>query len=150
MTYFGPVVPEAGVVPLVLNHPLTTVAKTIRSGADNLWVLLGPNISTFPGMAVLALLVLVFLPSARLALGSVSAAAWMVALAVVGETVLPPLSWAPPHPQYHQQLIVAVVVVLVPLLVAVLQVPRGQLLVGAFFVANAALSAFRYTRYPGY
>jgi len=88
--------------------------------------------------------------SARRALTQIGAATWMVALAAVGETVLPPLSWAPPHPQYHLQLSVAVVVLLVPLLTALLRSTRGQLLAGVFFFGNLALSAFRYTRYPGY
>jgi hypothetical protein len=149
-TYFAPVVREAGVLPLVLNHPLTTLAKTARSAGDNLWTLLGPNISTFPGIAPFAVLVLLVLPGARAAIRALPTPAWMVALAAVGESVLPPLSWAPPHPQYHLQLTVAVVVVLVPILGAVLQLPRGLLLTSAFFLANAALSAFRYTRYPGY
>jgi hypothetical protein len=150
MTYFGPVVRESGVLPLVLNHPLTTLSKTARSAADNLWILLGPNISTFPGTVPFVALVLAVVPSARQALTNVGASAWIVALAAVGQTVLPPLSWAPPHPQYHLQLIVAVVIVVVPVLSALLRTSRGQLLTGAFFFGNLALSAFRYTRYPGY
>ena len=150
LTYFGPVVPEAGVLPIVINHPLTTIAKTIRSGLDNLWILLGPNISTFPGVVPFAVVVAVALPGVRAELGAVAPSGWMVAAAAFFETVLPPLSWAPPHPQYHLQLIVTIVVVLVPILTAVLRVPRGQLLTGGFFLVNGALSAFRYTRYPGY
>ena len=64
--------------------------------------------------------------------------------------MLPPLSWAPPHPQYHLQLLLLVIVAAVPVLVALAREPRGRLLATGFFVANAALSAFRYTRYPGY
>jgi hypothetical protein len=150
MTYFGPVVQENGVLPLVLAHPWTTVAKTARSALDNVWLLLGPNISTFPGLAPFGLIALAWLPAARSALAGLSPAAWMVALAALGETVLPPLSWAPPHPQYHQQLIVAVVVVLAPILRAVLQARRGTLVSGGLFAAMLFLSAFRYTRYPGY
>jgi len=150
MLYFGQVEPEAGVLPLVLAHPQTTLAKTTRSAADNLWVLLGPNISTFPGTVPFVALALAVAASARRALTQIGVATWMVALAAVGETVLPPLSWAPPHPQYHLQLIVAVVVLLVPLLAALLRSTRGQLLAGVFFFGNLALSAFRYTRYPGY
>ena len=75
---------------------------------------------------------------------------WLVGIAALSETVLPPLSWAPPHPQYHAQLIVSVVVVTVPVLVALASLPRGRVVATAFFVASAALSAFRYTRYPGY
>jgi hypothetical protein len=150
MMYFGPVVQEAGVLPLVLNHPLTTVAKTARSAWDNTWLMLGPNISTFPGSLPFVVLVLALVPAARMALQQVPASSWMVALGALGETVLPPLSWAPPHPQYHLQLVAAVVIVTVPVLAALLRAPRGQLLGGAFLLGNAALSAFRYTRYPGY
>ena len=118
-TYFAPVVREAGVLPLVLNHPLTTLAKTARSAVDNLWTLLGPNISTFPGIAPFALLALLVLPGrASGDPGPADTRSGWSALAAVGESVLPPLSWAPPHPQYHLQLIVAVVVVVVPILCA--------------------------------
>jgi hypothetical protein len=68
----------------------------------------------------------------------------------MAESVLPPLSWAPPHPQYHLQLVFPIVVMLVPLLLGLLRLPRGRLVAVAFLVGNAALSAFRYTRYPGY
>jgi hypothetical protein len=74
----------------------------------------------------------------------------MVAVAVIGETVLPPLSWAPPHPQYHLQLVLPVIIVLVPLLLALALQPRGRLACWALVVGTAALSAVRYTRYPGY
>ena len=63
---------------------------------------------------------------------------------------LPPLSWAPPHPQYHLQMVLPIVVLVVPILVALARVPRWRLLAWAFLIGNAALSAFRYTRYPGY
>ena len=69
---------------------------------------------------------------------------------MLAETVLPPLSWAPPHPQYHLQLVLLVVVLVVPILVALARMPRGRLVALGFLVANAGLSAFRYTRYPGY
>ncbi|MCA1645620.1 MAG: hypothetical protein LC797_09195 [Chloroflexi bacterium] len=69
---------------------------------------------------------------------------------VLAESVLPPLSWAPPHPQYHLQLVFPVVVVVVPLLLGLVRMPRGRLLALAFFIGNAGLSAFRYSRYPGY
>jgi hypothetical protein len=150
MTYFGPVVMEAGVLPLVVNHPVTTVAKTARSAIDNAWIILGPNISTFPGIVPFLLVALAVFASARTSVRAVRPAAWMVALAALGQTLLPPLSWAPPHPQYHLQLIVPIVIVIVPVLAALLSLPRGLLIVGGFFAANAALSAFRYTRYPGY
>jgi hypothetical protein len=150
LTYFGPAPAEGGVLPMLLAHPWTALLKTAQSGWDNLWTILGPNLSTFPGIAPFLLIVLAFMPLARAALSTVSAAAWIVALGALAETVLPPLSWAPPHPQYHLQLLLVIVVTAVPVLVALAREPRGRLLATAFFVANAALSAFRYTRYPGY
>jgi hypothetical protein len=150
LTYFGPAPAEGGVLPMLIAHPWTALLKTARSGLDNLWIILGPNLSTFPGIAPFLLIVLAVVPSVRSAIRGVSAAAWMVALGALAETVLPPLSWAPPHPQYHLQLIVLVVVLVVPALVALAREPRGRLVAAGFFVANAALSAFRYTRYPGY
>jgi hypothetical protein len=150
LTYFGPADPEAGVVPMVLNHPIAAVAKTLRSAADNLWDLLGPNLSTFPGIVPFAVVVLAFVRPARDALARLPAAVWMVVIAVLGESVLPPLSWAPPHPQYHLQMVLPIAVLLVPLLLALARVPRGRLLALAFLIGNAGLSAFRYTRYPGY
>src|ERR1043166_3503896 len=35
LTYFGPANLRAGVFALALNHPLTTLVKSIRSGWDN-------------------------------------------------------------------------------------------------------------------
>ena len=150
LAYFGPADPQAGVVPMVLNHPLATVAKTVRSAWDNLWDLLGPNLSTFPGILPFVLVVLAFVRPARDALTRTPVAVWALVLAVVAETVLPPLSWAPPHPQYHLQMVFPVAVLLVPVLMALARMPRGRLLALAFLIGNAALSAFRYTRYPGY
>jgi hypothetical protein len=150
LTYFGPAPAEGGVLPMLLAHPWTALLKTAQSGLDNLWIILGPNLSTFPGIAPFLLVVLAFMPLARSALGSIGAAGLIVALGALAETVLPPLSWAPPHPQYHLQLLLLVVVAAVPILVALAREPRGRLLAAGFFVANAALSAFRYTRYPGY
>ena len=74
----------------------------------------------------------------------------MLSLAVVAESMLPPLSWAPPHPQYHLQMVYPISLLLVPVLMALARMPRGRLLALEFFIANACLSAFRYTRYPGY
>jgi hypothetical protein len=150
LLYFGPADPASGVVAIVLNHPLTTVAKTLRSAWDNLWILLGPNLSTFPGSVPFVLLVLAFVRPARSALAQTPAAVWMVIAAVIAESVLPPLSWAPPHPQYHLQMVLPIIALLVPLLVALARTPRGRLVAFAFLLGNAALSAFRYTRYPGY
>lgn len=150
LTYFGPADPQAGVVAIVVSHPLATVAKTLRSAWDNLWDLLGPNLSTFPGIVPFVLLALAFFRPGRDALRRVPAAVWMTVVAVVGETVLPPLSWAPPHPQYHLQMVFFIVVLVVPILVSLAQTPRGRLVALAFFIGNAGLSAFRYTRYPGY
>ena len=150
LAYFGPADLHAGVLALAMNHPLTTVAKTVRSAWDNLWTLFGPNMSTFPGIIPFVVLALAFVRPARALYARLPAAAWIVAAAVVAETVLPPLSWAPPHPQYHLQLVLPVVVLLVPILVALARMPRGRLVAVGFLVANAGLSAFRYTRYPGY
>jgi hypothetical protein len=150
LAYFGPADLHAGILPLVLGHPLTTAAKTVRSAWDNLWVLFGPNLSTFPGIVPFVVLVLAMAPSVRDLIRRTPAAVWIAVLAVMAESVLPPLSWAPPHPQYHLQLVFPIVVMLVPLLLGLLRLPRGRLVAVAFLVGNAALSAFRYTRYPGY
>jgi hypothetical protein len=150
MVYFGPGDPHAGLLPLIVNHPLTTVAKTLRSAWDNLWVTLGPNLSTFPGVVPFLVVALAFARPARDALRRVPASIWIVSLAVLGETVLPPLSWAPPHPQYHLQLVLPIVALTVPVLIGLARLPRGRLLAVAFLIGNAALSALRYTRYPGY
>jgi hypothetical protein len=150
LLYFGPVDPQAGVLGMVVSHPLTTIAKTLRSAWDNLWILLGPNLSTFPGVVPFFVLALAVARPARELLAHLPVAVWITIVAVIGETVLPPLSWAPPHPQYHLQLVLPVVVLLVPILAGLLRMPRGRLLALAFFIGNAGLSAFRYTRYPGY
>jgi hypothetical protein len=150
LTYFGPADPQAGVVAIVLSHPLATVAKTLRSAWDNLWDLLGPNLSTFPGIVPCVLLAFAFVHPARDALRQIPTGVWMTVVAVVSESVLPPLSWAPPHPQYHLQMVFFIVVLVVPVLVGLSRVPRGRLVALAFLLGNAGLSAFRYTRYPGY
>jgi hypothetical protein len=150
LAYFGPADLHAGLLPLVLGHPLTTVAKTLRSAWDNLWVLFGPNLSTFPGVVPFIVLILAIAYPARELLGHTPSAVWVAILAVLAESVLPPLSWAPPHPQYHLQLVFPIVALLVPLLLGLLRMPRGRLVALGFLVANAGLSGFRYTRYPGY
>jgi hypothetical protein len=150
LAYFGPADLHAGVLALAMNHPLTTAAKTVRSAWDNLWTLLGPNTSTFPGVIPFVVLALAFVRPARELYTRVPRAVWIAAAAVVAESVLPPLSWAPPHPQYHLQLVLPIVVLVVPILVALARMPRGRLVAIGFLVANAGLSAFRYTRYPGY
>jgi hypothetical protein len=150
LVYFGPVDPQAGVLGMVVSHPLTTIAKTVRSAWDNLWTLLGPNLSTFPGVVPFLVLALAVARPSRSLIAHLPPAAWVVVVAVVGESVLPPLSWAPPHPQYHLQLILAVVLLLVPVVTGLMRMPGGRLLALAFLIGNAGLSAFRYTRYPGY
>ena len=154
LTYFGPTNGEAnlrdGVIPLALNHPLVTIAKTARSAWDNIWILFGPNLSTFPGILPFVALVLIFVPDARDLYRRIPLAVWVAVVAVAAESVLPPLSWAPPHPQYHLQLVFPIVVLVVPVLVALLRMPRGRWVALAFLLGNAGLSAFRYTRYPGY
>ena len=74
----------------------------------------------------------------------------MVVVAIMAESVLPPLTWAPPHPQYHVALVLPFVVLLVPPLLALVRMPRGRWVALGFMVVNVGLSAFRYTRYPGY
>jgi hypothetical protein len=150
LAYFGPADLHAGVLALAMNHPLTTLAKTARSALDNLWVLLGSNLSTFPGTVPFVVLALGLLPSARGLYRQIPSAVWIVVAAIVAESVLPPLSWAPPHPQYHVALVVPIVILLVPVLLALVRMPRGRWVALGFLVANAGLSAFRYTRYPGY
>jgi hypothetical protein len=150
LLYFGPADLHAGVLPLIVNHPLTTVAKTFRSAVDNLWILLGPNLSTFPAIVPFLLIALAVARPARDMLQRIALPVWLVMLAVVAESVLPPLSWAPPHPQYHLQLVVPIVALAVPTLLGLSRLRRGRLLAVAFLIGNAGLSAFRYTRYPGY
>jgi hypothetical protein len=150
LAYFGPADLHAGVLALAMNHPLTTAAKTARSAWDNLWTLFGPNMSTFPGIIPFVALALAFVRPARELYAKLPLAVWIAAAAVLAETVLPPLSWAPPHPQYHLQLVLPIVVLVVPILVALARMPRGRFVALGFLVANAGLSAFRYTRYPGY
>jgi hypothetical protein len=150
LTYFGPADLHAGVLALAANHPLTTLAKSVRSAWDNLWVLLGSNLSTFPGVVPFLVLALALAQPVRELFRAVPAAVWVVVVAVLAESVLPPLTWAPPHPQYHVALVLPIALLLVPVLLALVRMPRGRLVALGFFVANAGLSAFRYTRYPGY
>ena len=98
----------------------------------------------------LVVVLVVLVRACRERLMRLPASVGMVAAAVMAETVLPPLSWAPPHPQYHLQMVLAAAVMVVPLLIGLFSLPRGRLAAVLFFVCNAALSAFRYTRYPGY
>jgi hypothetical protein len=135
---------------MLVAHPFTALAKTAQSAWDNLWIMVGANLSTFPGVVPFVLLMAALVPDVRRQIGTVPVANWLVGIAALAETLLPPLSWAPPHPQYHAQLMVTVVVVTVPVLVALAYLPRGRVVATAFFVATAALSVFRYTRYPGY
>jgi hypothetical protein len=71
-------------------------------------------------------------------------------VAVLAESVLPPLTWAPPHPQYHVALVLPIALLSVPALQALLAMSRARWLALGYLAANAGLSAFRYTRYPGY
>jgi hypothetical protein len=150
LAYFGPANLRDGVLALAMNHPLTTLAKSVRSGWDNAWTLLGPNLSTFPGALPFLVLVLALVPAARQAYRQIPRAAWIVVVAIMAESVLPPLTWAPPHPQYHVALVLPMVLLLVPPLLALVRMPRGRWLAFGYLVAEAGLSAFRYTRYPGY
>jgi len=150
LAYFGPANLRAGVIPLALNHPWTTVEKSVRSAWDNTWILVGPNLSTFPGVVPFLVLLVAFVPAVRAAYAQISTAAWIVVVAIMAESVLPPLTWAPPHPQYHVALVLPFVVLLVPALLALVRMPRGRWVALGFALANVGLSAFRYTRYPGY
>lgn len=149
-TYFGPEDRQVGLTAIIARHPLTALAKTWRSGLDNLWELFGRNVSTYPGTAWFLLALLLLRPGLRRALRAVPLPAWMVAGAALGVSLLPPLAWAPPHPQYHLHSLAAVVVVVVPVLAALVRGGQSSLLVNAFYAANVVLSAYRYTRYPGY
>jgi sulfite exporter TauE/SafE len=150
LAYFGPADLRAGVVPLAMNHPLTTLAKTARSAWDNLWTLLGSNLSTFPGIIPFVVVALALVPSARELYRRLALPVWIAVAAVTAESLLPPLSWAPPHPQYHLQLVFPIVMLVVPILVALARMPHGKWLALAFLIGNAGLSAIRYTRYAGY
>ena len=150
LSYFGPANLREGVFVLALNHPLTTFEKSVRSAWDNTWVLIGPDLSTFPGTIPFLLVVAALLPEVRRAYAQIPRAVWVVVVAIMAESVLPPLTWAPPHPQYHVALVLPIVVLLVPALVALLRMPRGRWVAFGYLAADAALSAFRYTRYPGY
>jgi hypothetical protein len=150
LMYFGPADLRAGILPMLIDHPITAVAKSARSALDNFWTLFGTNLSTFPGLVPFLVLVLALSTPVRDALRRVPAAAWILAAAVLAESVLPPLTWAPPHPQYHVQLVLPIVVLLVPVLVELARSPRWRLVAFAFVLGNASLSAFRYTRYAGY
>lgn len=150
LSYFGPANLRDGVLALALNHPLTTLAKSLRSGWDNAWTLVGPNPSTFPFVIPFVVVVAALIPEVRGAYRLVPKAAWVVIVAIMAESVLPPLTWAPPHPQYHVALVLPVVVLLVPALFALVRLPRARWLAFGFLAINAGLSAFRYSRYPGY
>jgi hypothetical protein len=150
LSYFGPANLRAGVLALAMNHPLITLAKSVRSAWDNAWVLVGPNLSTFPFVVPFLVLIAALMPQVRGAYRQVPLAAWVLVVAIIAESVLPPLTWAPPHPQYHVALVLPMVVLLVPALVALMRLSRARWLALGFLALQAGLSAFRYTRYPGY
>jgi hypothetical protein len=150
LSYFGPANLRDGVLALAMNHPLVTVAKSVRSAWDNAWILIGPNLSTFPLVIPFLVLAVALVPSVRQAYRMIPRAGWLVAIAISAESVLPPLTWAPPHPQYHVALVLPIVVLLVPALYALLHMARTRWLALGFLALEAGLSAFRYTRYPGY
>lgn len=150
LTYFGPANLRDGVVALAMNHPLVTVAKSLRSAWDNAWVLVGPNLSTFPLVIPFVVIAAAVWPEVRRAYRAVPLAGWLVSVAIAAESVLPPLTWAPPHPQYHVALVLPMVLLLVPGLFALLRMSRARWLAFGFLALEAALSAFRYTRYAGY
>jgi hypothetical protein len=82
LAYFGPADLHAGVLALAMNHPLTTLAKSLRSAWDNAWVLFGPNLSTFPGLAPFLIVVLALVRPARELYREVPVAAWVLSAAV--------------------------------------------------------------------
>lgn len=148
--YFGPANLRDGVFALAMHHPLTTLAKSARSAWDNVWILVGPNLSTFPLVVPFLVVVLAAVPEVRAAYRMVPKVGWVVLVAIMAESVLPPLTWAPPHPQYHVALVLPMVVLLVPALFALLRMSRARWLALGFLAVNAGLSVFRYSRYPGY
>jgi hypothetical protein len=150
LSYFGPANLRDGVFALAMNHPLMTIAKSVRSAWDNAWVLIGPNLSTFPGTVPFLVVLAGLFPSVRASYRMLPRPVWLVAVAIAAESVLPPLTWAPPHPQYHVALAAPIVILLVPALLALLRMPRGRWLAFGYLVVDVLLSAFRYTRYPGY
>ena len=150
LSYFGPANLREGVFVLAMNHPFTTLEKSIRSAWDNTWILVGPNLSTFPATIPFLLVVVAILPEVRRAYRQIPRAVFVGVAAIMAESVLPPLTWAPPHPQYHVALVLPMVVLLVPVLLALLRLSRARWLAIGFLVVNAGLSAFRYSRYPGY
>jgi hypothetical protein len=147
--YFAPVDRTAGVLGLVVSHPWLTLVKTVQSAGINLWVLFGDNLSTFPGVAiVLAALLLLFEPC-RAAVRALPLVVWPPLAAAFAMSIVPPLSWAPPHPQYHLNMLLPITIVLAAALGGLWNVSRGRLYVSAVLVLGLVLSAFRYTRYPG-
>lgn len=150
LSYFGPANLRDGVFALAMNHPAVTLAKSVRSAWDNTWILIGPNLSTFPGTLPFLVLVVAIFASVRAAYREIPLAVWLITIAIAAESVLPPLTWAPPHPQYHVALVAPIVVLLVPALVVLMRTPRWRWLACGYLLVDVALSAFRYTRYPGY
>jgi hypothetical protein len=149
LRYFGPAQPQDGVWPMVFSHPWTTVEKSVRSAFDNVVTIFGPNLSTYPAYLIVLALALLLSQPARQAVRQIPLPVWLLAAAALAESVVPPLSWAPPHPQYHLQTLLAVLIVFVPVLSAISRAARGQWLLATFFAANLVLSALRYTRYAG-
>jgi hypothetical protein len=150
LSYFGPANLRDGVFALAMNHPIITAEKSVRSAWDNTWILIGPNLSTFPATVPFLIVIAAVLPEVRRAYRMVPRPVWLVALAIAAESVVPPLTWAPPHPQYHVALVLPIMILLVPPLLVLLRMPRGRWVAFGYLLADAGLSAFRYTRYPGY
>ncbi len=147
--YFGPEDQPGGVATIIRNHPLLVVSKTVRSAYDNVVAVYGPNVSTYAGMLWIMLAVgLVYRP-ARENLRRVPVAAWLAVLAAVGVSLFP-LSWGPPQPQFHLHSAFPVVAVSVPVMLALARLPWSALPLAAIWLANLALSAYRYLVYTGY
>lgn len=146
--YFGPETQPGGLRSIVTAQPALVAAKSARSALDNVWEVVGPNLSTFPGLLPLLVLALAW-PPARDAFRTVPGAVWAPLLAGVLLSAVPPLTWAPPHPQYHLAWAMPFSILGGLLLAASLRVSTGQWVAGALALVYAGLSAFRYTRYTG-
>ncbi|MBI4494295.1 MAG: hypothetical protein HY690_16030 [Chloroflexi bacterium] len=148
--YFGPPSQRGGLVGMVLAHPGLVLQKTALGAGDNLQAVFGLNLSTYPPLFWVVWLAGLAYAPCRAALRTVPGALWASAAAALATSALPPLTWAPAYPQYHLHTVLPVAVVTIPILGALARSWRGSTLVALFWLANAAFSLLRYTRYTGY